>query len=246
MIKFFRHIRLKLLAENLPDRQAGKFSRYLLYAIGEIILVLIGILLALSISDWNAKRIERQTEKTALYELKKGILLDVALLSSGLETVDKAVSDLEHLQALITKEEYPYNKGLDTLFGTVWGMRILKPNSAFYQDLKASGLNLIKDDAIRLQIVHLFETNYGWLNWINELEMSINDVNRPYYLENFHKLSFTKHATPNNFEFIWTDSYYHNIIDYRRITLDNQVKNYGNSINAIRTLVKDIDNYIDN
>lgn len=239
MLKFFRNIRQKLLAEN-------KTGRYFKYAIGEIFLVLIGILLALYISDWNAKRIEKQTEKTTLYELKKSMLLDLDLLSSGLNSVNKSIADIKLLQSLITKKDYAYNKGLDTLFGTVWGMRILKPNSAFYQDLKASGLNLIKDDSIRSQIVHLFETNYGWLNWINELEMSINDVNRPYYLENFHNLIFTKNATPNNFEFIWTDSYYHNIIDYRLITLDNQVKNYGYSINAIKRLVKDIDSYIDN
>ena len=239
MIKFFRKIRYDLMEKN-------KTGKYLKYAIGEIVLVLIGILLALYITDLNYKRIERQSEKTALNELKKGILLDLDLLSSGLKTVTKSVSDLDSLQSLITKKDYPYNKGLDTLFGTVWGMRILKPNSAFYQDLKASGLNLIKNDSIRFQIVHLFETNYGWLNWINELEMSINEVNRPYYLENFHNLTFLKNATPNNFEFIWTDSYYYNIIDYRRITLDNQVKNYGNSINAIITLIKDIDSYINN
>ncbi len=239
MIKFFRNIRQKLLAEN-------KTGRYFKYAIGEIILVMIGILLALYISDWNAKRIEKQTEKTTLYELKKSMLLDLDLISSGLNSVNKSTADIELLQSLITKKDYVYNKGLDTLFGTVWGMRILKPNSAFYQDLKASGLNLIKDDSIRSQIVHLFETNYGWLNYINELEMSINNVNRPYYLKNFHNLIFTKNATPNNFELIWTDSYYHNIIDYRLITLDNQVKNYGYSINAIKKLVKDIDSYIDN
>jgi hypothetical protein len=49
MIKFFRKIRQQLLIEN-------KFSKYLLYAIGEIVLVVIGILIALSINNWNEKR----------------------------------------------------------------------------------------------------------------------------------------------------------------------------------------------
>mgnify|MGYP001591841413 CR=1 FL=1 len=49
MIKFFRRIRQGLLSEN-------KFSKYLLYAIGEIILVVIGILIALQINNWNEKR----------------------------------------------------------------------------------------------------------------------------------------------------------------------------------------------
>jgi len=49
MIKFFRKIRQNLLTEN-------KFSKYLLYAVGEIILVVIGILIALQINNWNQER----------------------------------------------------------------------------------------------------------------------------------------------------------------------------------------------
>jgi hypothetical protein len=49
MIKFFRKIRQNLLSEN-------KLSKYLLYAIGEIMLVMIGILLALSINNWNENK----------------------------------------------------------------------------------------------------------------------------------------------------------------------------------------------
>ena len=53
MIKFFRHIRKSLLMEN-------KTSKYFKYAIGEIILVMIGILLALQVNNWNEERIEKQ------------------------------------------------------------------------------------------------------------------------------------------------------------------------------------------
>ncbi len=56
MIKFFRKIRQKLLAEN-------KFSKYLIYAIGEIFLVVIGILIALSINNWNQNKNEQNKIK---------------------------------------------------------------------------------------------------------------------------------------------------------------------------------------
>lgn len=55
MIKFFREIRQQLLSEN-------QFSKYLLYAIGEIVLVVIGILVALQIDDWNENRKENLVE----------------------------------------------------------------------------------------------------------------------------------------------------------------------------------------
>ena len=53
MIKFFRKIRQQLLTEN-------KFSKYMLYAIGEIILVVIGILIALTINNWNQEKQQKK------------------------------------------------------------------------------------------------------------------------------------------------------------------------------------------
>ena len=66
MIKFFRKIRQKLLTEN-------RFSKYLLYAIGEIILVVIGILIAIQLNDFNEDRKERKKELSFLQKLKDDI-----------------------------------------------------------------------------------------------------------------------------------------------------------------------------
>ena len=64
MIKFFRKIRHRLLTEN-------KFSKYLIYAFGEIILVMIGILIALQINSRNQKRLDSLEEKKILSSLKQ-------------------------------------------------------------------------------------------------------------------------------------------------------------------------------
>ena len=65
MIKFFRKIRQRLLTEN-------KFSKYFLYAIGEISLVVIGILIALQVNDWNNNRKNLDLEDKILKEIKIG------------------------------------------------------------------------------------------------------------------------------------------------------------------------------
>ncbi len=70
MIKFFRKIRKNLLSEN-------KFSKYLLYAIGEIVLVMIGILLALQVSNWNTERQENEANTQLLQKLDNELKLNI-------------------------------------------------------------------------------------------------------------------------------------------------------------------------
>lgn len=64
MIKFFRKIRQQLLSQS-------KFSKYMIYAIGEIILVVIGILIALKVNNWNERQNNLKYEQSILIELKK-------------------------------------------------------------------------------------------------------------------------------------------------------------------------------
>ena len=64
MIKFFRQIRYNLMEQN-------KTSKYLKYAIGEIVLVVIGIMIALQINNWNQQRLENKEEQKALLNLKQ-------------------------------------------------------------------------------------------------------------------------------------------------------------------------------
>ena len=66
MIKFFRKNRYDLMEKN-------KTGKYLKYAIGEIVLVVIGILIALSINNWNSKRIEKSEEISSYKNIKRQI-----------------------------------------------------------------------------------------------------------------------------------------------------------------------------
>ena len=75
MIQFFRKIRQRLLNEN-------KLTKYLLYAIGEIFLVVIGILLALQINNWNDLRKQKQKEKFILRDLHQEFVFNRKLLDS--------------------------------------------------------------------------------------------------------------------------------------------------------------------
>jgi len=81
MIKFFRRIRQQLLTEN-------KFSKYVLYAIGEIALVMIGILLALQVNNWNEERKSKSLVTTYIGSLQGDLKKDIELLTPGISYIE--------------------------------------------------------------------------------------------------------------------------------------------------------------
>lgn len=86
MIKLLRKIRQRLRTENLPAGQAGKFSKYLLCAIGEIVWVVIGILIALGINNWKENKSSADTEFGYMQNLKEDLQVDIQLYNGYLDT----------------------------------------------------------------------------------------------------------------------------------------------------------------
>ena len=85
MIKFFRKIRQNLLMEN-------KTGKYLKYAIGEIILVMIGILLALQINNWNEQRKAKVKEAALLLNLTQDLRSDSISFSRNFNILSDIIS----------------------------------------------------------------------------------------------------------------------------------------------------------
>lgn len=149
MIKFFRKIRQNLLAEN-------KFSKYLLYAFGEIILVVVGILIALQINNANEAGKERDKEINSLENLKADLLREIDNNKNFMEyrfEKAKACSDLLNLIEPKTKEDVQlYTDLYEHVF--IWGEFV--PNNNTFKELLSSGnLSLIKNDSIKNRLLEL-------------------------------------------------------------------------------------------
>jgi len=95
MIKLFRKIRQKMLTEN-------KFSKYLIYAIGEIILVVIGILIALWINNWNQEQILSKQTDNLLSNMVTDLKTDIARFDKDIGRMEEAISKGQFI--LRTKE----------------------------------------------------------------------------------------------------------------------------------------------
>lgn len=144
MIKFFRHIRQKLLSES-------KFSKYLLYAIGEIVLVVIGILLALQINSWKVSSDNKKVERSILINIKKDLEADIKNLKNV--TLFKA-EQKEACTRLLHFITNPSNSVIDTIqFGNdvVHTIYFILPsaNITGFETAKSNGnLSLIQNDGL--------------------------------------------------------------------------------------------------
>jgi hypothetical protein len=115
MPRFFNRIRKQLAKEN-------KFFQYSRYAIGEILLVVIGILIALQINNWNEEKINRTEIKSNLENLADAIRKDDELLSEIESNNEFRYLSLQHLLNLIN----PDTREADTITGELKSQRIWK------------------------------------------------------------------------------------------------------------------------
>ncbi|GAB2763945.1 DUF6090 family protein [Salinimicrobium soli] len=97
MIPFFRRIRQGLLSNN-------KFSKYILYAVGEIILVVIGILIALQINSWNREQENRKQEQQILSQLSKEYRSNLSQIEDKIEIRNEVLSSCFSLLQYIKED----------------------------------------------------------------------------------------------------------------------------------------------
>lgn len=195
MIKFFRKIRFDLMSKN-------KTSKYFKYAIGEIILVVIGILIALQITNWNESRKESIKEMQFLKNFKSDLLAN--------KTELERVLIKAHQTTLYADSILQYKKGiLDTLslmsftgcMMNATGFTVYQSQEGTIQDILGSGnLDIITNDSLRLAIgswsaslknIREWETldKNTYINYSNYLHNHINlfeiDERRVLPVDNF-------------------------------------------------------------
>ena len=169
MIKFFRKIRQKLLTENPPAGagQAGKFSKYLIYAVGEILLVVIGILIALQINNLNEASKLNLLETDLLSEVKNGLEYDLDQLKKAIDFHRLSLKS-QDIIAHWVDGKIAYNDSLGIHFLHTIFNRNVKFKEAPYQTLQQIGLHIVKNDSLRNQISNLYDMEYQNINWWQE------------------------------------------------------------------------------
>lgn len=177
MIQFFRKIRFNLMEKN-------KTGKYLKYAIGEIVLVVIGILIALQINNWNELNKERASEKIILNEIRDNLKFDLKDFESNIANLqNKAISSKSILKILESNSDY--NDSIGYFFFYLKTYPHFSNKSNGYNLLQSKGLDIIQNDSIRKSITDLYEDRYQYLktyekeriDYNNSLENKVS----PYY-----------------------------------------------------------------
>ncbi len=185
------------------------------YALGEVALIAVGVLIALAASDWQSDRAARGSEKILLDQISASLNQDRRYLEFWCEGIQKKESNFSALIAHLSAGK-PYDESLDSLFGSVYGFGAVPPNKAAYESLKSQGMDLVSDYALRQEIAVVYEKTY-WLidNSVTLSRETILDLFRPYYLSNFSGIRFDQNATPRDYDKILADQEYLNLLEYR-------------------------------
>lgn len=227
MIKFFRKIRQNLLSE-------GKTGKYFKYAIGEIVLVVIGILIALQINNWNENR-KQQAEITDIY---KQIVLDldndidefsnvIKYYNSIKPVYDAVISDTRTIDLL--------DDGLSRLMNRITATNM---NKGGVERLKS----IASKDSLSLYLIEIYDTG----TVINTMEKEISDEiwlvinsfrdNYSWYPEWISK-TITKDNSSKELQ-----DYFVNSQEYRHYVISSYHKLYNNYIPILEYGIVELEN----
>ncbi|MBW2938089.1 hypothetical protein KXJ69_08220 [Aureisphaera sp. CAU 1614] len=150
MIKFFRKLRQKLLAEN-------KFSKYLLYAVGEIVLVVVGILIALAVNNRNNQRLDDLRVERFINKFKLQLEDNLEAVNVYIETNEQFYSDSRRLIAIIgDTQEIDNEAKIDSLiFLNSYDYHLNLDMNVILESRENGDIALISNDSLSKSIYYL-------------------------------------------------------------------------------------------
>ena len=216
MIKFFRKIRQSLLSE-------GKFTQYLKYAVGEVILVSVGILIAFQVNQWNEKQKDKELEHNLLMDVIEGLQVDLLSINACLQ-MQVQINNSQNIFIGWLDSDLPYHDTISVHLATASFYSDFLVHQGAYETLKQFGMRSIRNDSLRKQITYLYEVVY-----VEYLDM----------LETYrHNMVMTRpHIDHHVNEMSWNPQQPIIIHDLAKMKADNELRfNYGTLQNIGETL----------
>jgi hypothetical protein len=232
MLHFFRKIRRELLANS-------QFFKYLKYAIGEILLVVIGILIAFQVEKWNESSKERETELLLLTELVENLNSDITDMQANIRYHQRGIESAEIILTAF-KRNLPYHDSINNHFVRL-NPRFLVTKTA-YNNLNQIGMRIIQNDYLRKKITfhyqHHYELLLGWNDGLYNLWFK-DAAN--IYDSYFREFQYGTKAVPFDFEKLSHNQQYINHLNTRIGLLNSAIARNRSTIVRSEELINAIE-----
>lgn len=216
MLTFLRRIRRSLI-------ESSAFRKYFLYAIGEVALVVFGILIALQINNWNEQRKTEAKELRLLQGLYNTMEDDI----KGWNFIMRQNKGCNRSYEIIMNHidnRLPYSDTLDNHFNKTESWWYHPLNKSAFETSKNYGLNFISNDELVWQISDLYERLHGIYDDVKEFIEEFHFSESVAYTSDNFKKSQDRNGiqlSPLSYESLINDNKYHYIINQKLISRNN-------------------------
>ncbi len=231
------------MSENPPAGRAGKFSKYLIYAIGEIILVVIGILIALQLNTWNAERIQQKEINGTLVGILSEIETTKRRVDGSVNRIKTILEDKNkrNLELLSYKNEDSIHKLYETISGISNVISVSLDMPATTEFLNDPNISEIKNERLKLMFLQIKQSLKFGEVVENYATSQLNTLIEPFVLKHFNYALLAKGKdmkainTELDPSFIINNLELENLINLK-IETDNTKITYLNSMSKLLEL----------
>ncbi|MFT4666983.1 MAG: hypothetical protein ACI9XB_003951 [Gammaproteobacteria bacterium] len=226
MIKFFRKIRYDLMEKN-------KIGKYLKYAFGEIVLVVIGILIALQLNNLNENNKNNAFEKEILTQIQENLKSDRVVLKKIELNFGKAISSSgKILNAEVSQQT---EDSIKVWLGTIIQFDRFQPLSNAYEVVKSNGLDRISNKQLRFLLGRYYDDEaFRMIKSTNDIEIAFSDHWLPILFEETVEFEFKKSIELKDYSVLLKPSKERNILKLHR-------DNYASGIVRIKSGIRTIE-----
>lgn len=195
-------------------------SRYFKYAIGEIILVVIGILIALQINNANEDWKKTELRQKLLIELRSSMMSDTVSLNFEKKNLISAYRNAKVLKKAI-KEDLPYNTALDSSFAKIELTKTIQADYKIYDRLLNVGIEIVGDNDLINEMGHYYEDSKFTEEVGSEVIKLLKEKIYPNY---FTEYIYGFKAKPKDFEELKASTEFKIVLDYVLVDTDFLIK----------------------
>jgi hypothetical protein len=236
MINFFRKIRKKLADDDKP-------IKYMRYAVGEIALLMIGILLALQVNNWNEERKNFNRESILLNELILNLTSNIESFKYSIIQQKRFIHSIDYILDHLEQNK-PYNDSLPIHFRRILFIEQMTLSKSAYETFKSLGFELIRSDVLRMEIIQLFEVTYPNIsNFFKDVAMQRYGVTRSMF-NKYLRTNRKMEAIPMDYLDLQQNQEFINWVYNRRAWKSSVIGHNQDLIEPTDLLIKSVNNYL--